>query len=100
MHDVIFLNRGIAEATQNRHRNHRRRNRCRKSEGSFEPRVYIGCGKHERDDDADNQSANSKLGLAVRVPLLTDAHKLVLGFIGLHRNRLLTTISLRDESAE
>ena len=45
---------------QDRHRNHRRRDRCRKSERSFEPGVHIRRGENQRDDDADDETADGE----------------------------------------
>src|SRR5436853_173821 len=60
LQDVVFLNRRVAEIKQDRHRNHRGRNRRRKSETSLEPEINVRRGENQRDDNSDDQSTDRK----------------------------------------
>ena len=66
LHDVVFLNGRVAETAQDRHRNHRRRNRCRKSQTSLETEVNVGRGEDQRDEDSDDQPADGKFLAHIR----------------------------------
>src|SRR5262249_20315090 len=59
--NVVLLDRGITEPAQDRHRNYRGRNRRRKCEPGLKPEVHVRGGKHERDNDPDDQTADGKL---------------------------------------
>ena len=72
--NIVLLNRRVAETTQDRHRNDGCGDRRRKSKAGLETEVYIGCGKHQCDGDANNQAANGKFGRAVRAHFLIGFH--------------------------
>ena len=57
LHDVVFLNGGVPEAAQHRHRDHRRRNRRGEGESGLEAEKDVGGREDQRDQHADDQSA-------------------------------------------
>ena len=60
LHDIVFLNGGVAHRLQDRHRDHRRRDRGGKSEPGFETEVNIGRGEDQRDYDSDDDAADGQ----------------------------------------
>ena len=62
LHDVVFLDRRVLEAAQQRHRDDGGRNRRRKGQAGLEAEEDVGGGEHDGDDDAQNQTAQGQFG--------------------------------------
>ena len=56
LHHIIFQNITAFKKLQNRHRNHRSRNRRRKSQAHLQAQIHIGCRKNHRNQRAEYHS--------------------------------------------